>query len=192
MKRYALLTMAFLLAASIRGDAQQPEPAYKELKVGDVIEATARPQESIKQSRQWITLTNHPGWQGLGRINANGWAVDIIATRTVPVPVEAAPSAVSGDSYGVGGWLNNVRAHAGLGPLAYDAGLSANAQANSSRGFGHNLGGYGMGQVVGWGSLGAVESGWMNSSAHYTILLTRGATRYGLGVSGSVWTVNVN
>lgn len=192
MIRYATLALIMVLALAIPGDAQQPNPAYRELKAGDVIEVTGKPREPIKQPRQWITLANHPGWQGLGRINANGWAVDIIATRTVPVPVEAAPSAVSGDSYGVGGWLNNVRAQAGLGPLAYDAGLSANAQANSSRGFGHNLGGYGMGQVVGWGALASVEAMWLSDGLHHAILLTRGATRYGLGVSGSVWTVNVN
>jgi hypothetical protein len=172
-------------------------PVERELRVGDAIEYEAAPlpspQAAIKPPRQWITLTNHPGWQGLGRI-VNGWVIDIVATRPLaPAPTPPAPApAVAGDSYGVGSWLNAVRARSGLGPLAYDANLSANAQANSSRGFGHNVGGYGMGQVVGMGGLAAVESMWLADPPHYAILLTRGATRYGLGVSGSVWTINVN
>jgi hypothetical protein len=169
-------------------------PAERELRVGDVIEyepaPLPSPQAALQPARQWITLTNHPGWQGLGRI-VNGWVIDIVATRPVaPAPTPA--PAVAGDTYGVGSWLNAVRARSGLGPLAYDANLSANAQANSSRGFGHNVGGYGMGQVVGMGALAAVESMWLADGPHYAILMMGGATRYGLGVSGSVWTINVN
>jgi hypothetical protein len=173
-------------------------PVEHELRVGDAIEYEAAPlpspQAAIKPPRQWITLTNHPGWQGLGRI-VNGWVIDIVATRPLapaPTPAPAPAPAVEDDSYGVGSWLNAVRARSGRGPLVYDANLSANAQANSSRGFGHNVGGYGMGQVVGMGALAAVESMWIADPPHYAILMMGGATRYGLGVSGSVWTVNVN
>lgn len=187
MIRIALL--AFVLAAP----TPAPKPAFRELRVGDAIDYQAKPlpspQAAPQPARQWITLSNFPGLQALGRI-VNGWVVDITQTRPVPVPMPA--PAAGGDAYGVGSWLNATRARSGLNPLAYDAGLSANAQANSAAGFGHNLPGYGRGQVVGMGALGAVESAWISDPPHAAILLMPGVTRYGLGVVGNVWTINVN
>ena len=112
--------------------------------------------------------------------------------RQAPVvqpPVVLAPA---GDPYGFGLALNAARAARGLRPLAYSPALSASAAANSSRGFGHHLGGYGRGQCSGVGSPQSALGMWLGDPPHARILLDYGATSYGIGGAGSVWTCNIN
>ena len=107
----------------------------------------------------------------------------------VQPPVVLAPAS---DPYGFGASLNAARLARGLRPLAYSPGLSASAAANSSRGFGHHLGGYGRGQCSGVGSPQSVLGMWLSDPPHARILLDHGATTYGIGGAGSVWTCNIN
>jgi hypothetical protein len=137
-----------------------PEPpVFRELAVGDVIELKAPRVLASAQS-------------------------PAPAPVVVVVPVPVAPA---GDPYGFNLWLNAVRARHGLHALAYDPGLASIAAANSSRGFGHHRL-HGGRENVGMGSLGQVESGWMNSPAHAAAILDRGIRAYGIAFVNGVWT----
>jgi hypothetical protein len=116
----------------------------------------------------------------------------VLATPQSPEPVPVvvvAPVVAYGDQYGFSEWLNATRARHGLHALVHDAGLSALAAANSSRGFGHH--GFNPGREnVGMGSLQTVESMWMRSPAHASAILDRGARYYGIAHVNGVWTYN--
>jgi uncharacterized protein YkwD len=107
------------------------------------------------------------------------------STPQAPV-VTATPA--SGDVYGFTVWLNGVRAQHGLGAVALDGQLQADAAANSSRGFGHHWFGSARRQNAGMGALGTVQVMWLQSPAHAAALLDPTITAYGLACVGNVWT----
>lgn len=87
-------------------------------------------------------------------------------------------------------WINAVRARSGLGPVAYDAGLAADAATNSSMGFGHAHLGRARRQNVGVGPLGAVQVAWMSSPLHADAILDPSITKAAVVNVGGVWTFN--
>ena len=117
-----------------------------------------------------------------------------------PPPIEPASphhkphhrGAMFSDPYGFGPALNAARAARGLGPLAYDEASSNAAKINSIGGFGHTYGGYGRGQCVAFGNPGTILAQWLGDPPHARILLDPGATSYGIGGAGDVWTVDIN
>lgn len=152
--------------------------------------------EGPAAARQWITLSNVPGKQGLGRINANGYAVDIVEYRDLTAGQSPATPG-GGDPYNFTGWLNAYRASRGRRPVAWDASLVGYAAANSSRGFNHNgPNGMPMGypsvrrENVGWGPLASVEAMWTQSPGHNSALLDPSITGIALAYVNGVWTFN--
>jgi uncharacterized protein YkwD len=106
------------------------------------------------------------------------------------------PFVASGDPYGFVAILNQMRASAGLPPVAYDPSLSAwasqNNAAQSARGLGHyvNPGTY---QNSGWnyGSAAAVAQAWLASPGHRAAMLAAGISRVGIAYGpGPYWTMN--
>lgn len=121
------------------------------------------------EPRYWISLTNHPGEQAFGRINAAGYAVDITERRkvvTVAPVVNQAPAESTLFLMALNAW----RAQHGRGPLRWDAGLAAHAASN--RGV-HDPGSMGGARQcwAGTSSLMAALGMWQGSSAHASILL---------------------
>lgn len=121
------------------------------------------------------------------------------ALRPTSYVTAARPVAVArpaGDPYGFVAILNQMRASAGLPPVAYDANLSAwasqNNSAQNSMGLGHhvNPGSY---QNSGWnyGSASEVANAWMNSPGHRAAMLANGISRVGIAYGpGPYWTMN--
>lgn len=109
-----------------------------------------------------------------------------------PASARAIPPVGYGDAYGFGVWLNGVRARSGLGPLAYDAGLAADAAVNSARGFGHSFLGRARRQNAGVGAAMAVWQMWVVSGPHASALFDRSITRYGIAYVNGVWTYSAN
>jgi uncharacterized protein YkwD len=101
-----------------------------------------------------------------------------------------------GDPYGFTGIINQIRASAGLHPLAYDPSLAAWASQNNaaqcSRGIGHHINPNCF-QNCGWNYSTAYEAAtaWMNSPGHRQNMLSPGVTRFGIAYGpGPYWTLN--
>jgi hypothetical protein len=101
-----------------------------------------------------------------------------------------------GDPYGFIALLNRYRSQAGLGPVAYDADLSAWASQNNAaqcgRGLGHHVN-PGCRQNSGWNYADAfaVAQGWMTSPGHRAAMLAYEITRVGIAYGpGPYWTMN--
>jgi hypothetical protein len=135
------------------------------------------------------------------RIKELGRGGEVVASPAEMVAASsqgvAAPApATGGDPYGFSGLLNNIRAAAGLNPLAYDPELSSWAQQNNvvqtRRGLGHHIFNCSV-QNCGWNfsdAAGAIR-GWLNSPGHRRNLLAPGVTRYGIAYGpGPYWTFN--
>jgi uncharacterized protein YkwD len=100
------------------------------------------------------------------------------------------------DPYGFAAILNQLRARAGLHPVAYDPELSSWASRNNAvqcrRGIGHHVNPCGV-QNCGWNYADApsVAEGWMNSPGHRQNLLSPVITRFGIAFGpGPYWTLN--
>lgn len=168
---------------------------------------TAPQAHAQEVARRWITLSNVPNTQGLGRINANGYAVDITHTRPLGADVRAStqlvtalptgqlpPAYPSQDPYGFVAWLNGVRAQNGRGAVGCDANLCNWAAVNNgqqqARGMGHHVMGPARRQNAGMGAASAVWQMWMQSPAHQAALLDTTITQIGIAANGAYWTYN--
>lgn len=110
-----------------------------------------------------------------------------------PVP---APPPASTDPYGFVGLLNQYRAAHGLGPVSFDANLSAwasqNNAAQSHRGLGHHVNPNCF-QNSAWNCVNALDvaTAWMNSRGHRANMLNPGISRVGIAYGpGPYWTMN--
>lgn len=105
-----------------------------------------------------------------------------------------AVQAVAADPYGFTAWLNATRAAYGLGPVGYDANLSAWANANnaqqSARGIGHFVMGPARRQNSAMGNYASIGAMWMASPAHRAALLDPTITMIGIAGWGAYWTFN--
>lgn len=154
----------------------------------------------------WITLSNYPGWEGLGKIDADGYvrpskwrnASTGEERDKAPETVQAAQvQAVSyGDPYGFTNWLNGVRAQYGLGAVGCDGNLCAWAAVNNDHqnayGMGHHVMGSARRQNSGMGASTTVFQMWMASPAHRAALLDPSISWIGIAASGAYWTFNAN
>lgn len=89
-------------------------------------------------------------------------------------------------------WINAVRARSGLGPVAYDAGLAADASANSAGGFGHSFMGRARRQNVGVGPIVSVQVAWLASPLHASAILDPTITRAAIVTVNGVTTFSAN
>jgi len=151
---------------------------------------------------QWITLTNMPGYQGLGYINSSGWAI-VKEFRKIeysqpgysqPLPAQPGYSQpLSSDPYNFLNWLNGVRAQHGLPAVSHDPNLSnwasQNNVAQAARGMGHHI----MGPARMQNSAGNMSwpgDAWMWSPAHRAALLDPTIQFIGIAYSFGFWTYN--
>lgn len=171
-----------------------PAPKAAEVKASATVEA--------KPAGQWITLTNYPGYSGLGTINANGyvvpekWRNDSTGEVSDSAPTVQAAQVQTADPYGFTSWLNGVRAQYGLGAVGHDANLSAWAAVNNDHqnayGMGHHVFGNARRQNSGMGASTTVFQMWMASPAHRAALLDPSISWIGIAASGAYWTFNAN
>lgn len=154
--------LSALILATVLG---QTKVAFRELKVGDVIELGQAP---VLPSPQSPPAKPHA----------------ILVTQSIPVA----------DPYGFLAWLNGHRARNGRLPVTCDANLSAWAAANNtqqhSRGMGHHIFGPARRQNAGMGHGSTVWQTWVASPAHNAALLDPTITVIGIACSGSYWTFN--
>jgi uncharacterized protein YkwD len=146
------------------------------------------------QSKQWVWLNKQGVW-GYGYLIQDGphrglWRIDPDSKRA---PEEAAPTT---DPHGFADILNNVRASAGLPPLAYDHDLAVWAANNnaeqSARGLGHHVN-PNCYQNSAWNTPDAQSTAeeWMSSPAHRANMLSPNVTRFGIAYGpGPYWTMN--
>jgi uncharacterized protein YkwD len=124
---------------------------------------------------QWIKLSNQPGWEGYGTINANGWVVPekfrrtdnptvevppatdpatgkpvvftgAVASATNTQPAATEPPATNyADPYGFLSWLNATRAAYGLPAVGHDPNLSSWSAENNNHQAARGMGHFVMG-----------------------------------------------
>jgi uncharacterized protein YkwD len=194
-----------LILAVVIGQAGQVEQAPPAPKVQQTAKSEAAP------TKQWFTLTNAPGWQGYGALNANGWVITE-KFRRIGTPQEDQPIVLPGeptqaqqpavasatvetsDPYGFIGWLNATRASYGLPAVGHDPNLSGWAAENNNhqaaRGMGHFVMGPARRQNAAFGSFSNIGSMWMNSPGHRAALLDPTIRWVGLAGLGAYWTFN--
>ncbi len=119
-----------------------------------------------------------------------------LASRAVGRTIEPAPAAPAADPYGFVQLMNQYRASAGLGPVAFDANLSAwasqNNAAQSRKGIGHHVN-PNCYQNSAWNCTSAwdVAQSWMNSPGHRRNMLSPHITHVGIAYGpGPYWTMN--
>lgn len=112
-------------------------------------------------------------------------------TYVVPAPF-ATPQSDAAGPLDATAWLNAVRARSGLGPVAYDAGLAADASANSAGGFGHSFMGRARRQNVGVGPIVSVQVAWLASPLHASAILDPTITRAAIVTVNGVTTFSAN
>lgn len=154
-------------------------------------------QKTTAPVKQWVRLTNHPGYEGYGAINANGW---LVTEKFRPLPGRAAqptqsyaaqPAQSGADPTGMVGTLNGIRARHGLPAVSYDPNAAHAAAINNgqqaARGVGHHYtGGYAQNSAMGsdiWGM-------WMNSPAHRAMILNPNLKSAGGATNGAYSTLN--
>src|SRR5262249_18727816 len=154
-------------------------------------------------AKRWVWLTKQNCW-GYGYQRADGlWVIDpgtkraratqaaraaqadpMVQTTQLVQPAQAVQPA--GDPDRFVNWLNGVRASMGLGPVGYDANLSAWAQQNNSAqaayGLGHHVMGPARRQNSAMGSAASIGMQWMASPAHRAALLD--PTISAIGIAG--------
>ncbi len=158
-----------------------------------LILAASIGQNAVKE---WHPISNHPGWEGLGTVRADGsvkperWRRvenrerELMPDGTVyKKPVEA-----SRDAFGFVGWLNGVRAVRGLSGVAWSNEMAYWAWVNSSYGFGHFAMGTARRQNAGVGPLWTICNAWLAHGPHAAALLDPTLTEVGIAAVGSVWT----
>ncbi len=156
-------------------------------------------------AKYWITITNEPGIEGYGRIDQDGYAVDIEARRQLLVaryqPVQ--PPAPQGDRYGFGAIMQRVFGR----NLQHDPELDTWAEKNNvacNSGLGgrrpfpigglHKIMAPRASQVAGWNypTAEAMAEGWRTSPSHLHAIMDRSRRRYGIAHGpGPYWTMNL-
>ena len=123
-------------------------------------------------------------------------AATVQATAQSPAADCAWSGGTGADPYGFGAILNQLRAAAGLHPLAYDPELSSWASRNNAvqcrRGIGHHVNPSCV-QNCGWNypDASSAAQAWMNSPGHRENLLSPTVTRFGIALGpGPYWTLN--
>jgi hypothetical protein len=155
--------------------------------------ATTCPAQD-QPAKQWVWLSKQGvfayGYQIQDGPYRGLWRVDPESKRA---PDELVPST---DLYGFAAIINQIRAEAGLPPLAYDHDLTAWAARNNeeqvNRGLGHHVS-PNCYQNCAWNTTDAASTAdaWMNSRGHRATMLSPAISSFGIAYGpGPYWTMN--
>ena len=158
------------------------------------LSAKAPSVKPAEKEKQWVWLEKQGVW-GFGYQIASGpnkglWRIDP-DSKQAPEPAEP-----EGDPYLFTAMLNNLRASAGLGPVAHDPDLSNWAAHNNAaqcrRGLGHHVNPNCF-QNSAWNTPDASSTvnTWLTSPGHRENMFSPEITRVGIAYGpGPYWTMN--